>query len=65
MGAKIESRRVALVIKPPARSCARLKPGRVRVFEGDAVLLHGFIKKSEKIPLPDLKTAKQRKRLLK
>jgi Phage-related protein len=35
------------------------------VFEGDAVLLHGFIKKSEKTSLPDLKTAKQRKRLLK
>ena len=35
------------------------------VFEGDAVLLHSFIKKSEKTPLPDLKTAKLRKRLLK
>ena len=35
------------------------------VFKGDAVLLHGFIKKSEKTPLPDLKTAKQRKKLLK
>jgi phage-related protein len=35
------------------------------VFEGDAVLLHGFIKKSEKTPLPDLKTARQRKKLLK
>lgn len=35
------------------------------VFEADAVLLHGFIKKSEKTPLPDLKTAKQRKKLLK
>ena len=35
------------------------------VFHGDAVLLHGFIKKSEKTPLPDLKTAKQRKKLLK
>ena len=35
------------------------------VFEGDAVLLHGFVKKSDKTPLPDLKTARQRKRLLK
>ena len=35
------------------------------VFKVDAVLLHGFIKKSEKTPLPDLKTAKQRKKLLK
>ena len=35
------------------------------VFEGSAVLLHGFIKKGEKTPLPDLKTARQRKRLLK
>lgn len=35
------------------------------VFEGDAVLLHGFIKKSQRTPLPDLKTAKQRKSLLK
>ena len=35
------------------------------IFGGEAVLLHGFIKKSEKTPLPDLKTAKQRKKLLK
>lgn len=35
------------------------------VFSGDAVLLHGFIKKSQKTPLSDLKTAKQRKKLLK
>ena len=35
------------------------------IFEGDAVLLHGFIKKSEKTPLPDMKTARQRKKLLK
>ena len=35
------------------------------VFDGDAILLHGFIKKSEKTPLPDLKTASQRKKLLK
>src|SRR6478736_1254062 len=35
------------------------------VFEGDAVLLHGFIKKSGKTSLPDLKTARQRRKLLK
>jgi phage-related protein len=35
------------------------------VFSDDAVLLHGFIKKSQRTPLADLKTAKQRKNLLK
>lgn len=35
------------------------------VVEGNAVLLHGFIKKSDKTPLPDLKTARQRRKLLK
>lgn len=35
------------------------------VFEGEAILLHGFIKKSQKTALPDLKTARQRKKLLK
>lgn len=34
------------------------------VEEGVAVLLHGFIKKSQKTPAPDLKTAKDRKKLL-
>lgn len=34
------------------------------VFEGDAVLLHGFVKKSQKTPLSDLDTARQRKKLL-
>lgn len=31
------------------------------VFNGQMVLLHGFIKKSQKMPSVDLKTAKQRK----
>jgi phage-related protein len=35
------------------------------LFEGDAVLLHGFVKKTQKTPLQDLDTARQRKRLLK
>lgn len=35
------------------------------VVEGQAVLLHGFIKKSPKTPAPDLETAKQRRKLLK
>jgi phage-related protein len=35
------------------------------VVAGEAVLLHGFIKKSRKTALPDLKTARQRKALLK
>ena len=35
------------------------------VFNGDAVLLHGFVKKSQKTPLQDLDTARQRKKLLK
>ena len=34
------------------------------VIEGEAVLLHGFIKKSQKTPASDLKTADDRKRLL-
>ena len=34
------------------------------VEEGVAVVLHGFIKKSQKTPAPDLKTAKDRKKLL-
>ena len=32
--------------------------------EGVAVLLHGFIKKSQKTPAPDLTTAKDRRKLL-
>ncbi len=35
------------------------------VFDGEAVLLHGFFKKGEKTPLPELKAARQRKKLLK
>jgi phage-related protein len=35
------------------------------VVAGEAVLLHGFIKKSRKTALPDLKTARQCKALLK
>jgi phage-related protein len=31
-------------------------------FEGEAVLLHGFIKKSRETPLPDLRLARGRKR---
>ncbi|MFJ7283109.1 type II toxin-antitoxin system RelE/ParE family toxin [Pseudomonas sp. NPDC099000] len=31
------------------------------VSESDMVLLHGFIKKSQKTPAPDLATAKQRR----
>src|SRR5258706_7542916 len=34
-------------------------------FDGEAVLLHGFFKKGEKTPLPELKAARQRKKLLK
>jgi phage-related protein len=34
------------------------------IEEGTAVLLHGFIKKSQKTAVPDLKTAKDRKKLL-
>lgn len=34
------------------------------VEEGDAVLLHGFIKKSQKTPATELATALERKRLL-
>ncbi len=33
-------------------------------FEGEAVLLHGFIKKSQQTPLGELRLAKQRKREL-
>ena len=33
-------------------------------FEGEAVLLHGFIKKSRKAPLPELRLARSRKREL-
>jgi len=43
---------------------SRIATGIARVLftvEGDTmVLLHGFIKKSQKPPAPDLKTAKQR-----
>ena len=35
------------------------------VVAGEAVLVHGFIKKSRRTPLPDLKTARQRTALLK
>ena len=35
------------------------------VEAGEAVLLHGFVKQSRKTPLPDLKTARKRKALLK
>lgn len=34
------------------------------VEKGEAVLLHGFIKKSQKTPAPDLKLAKDRKKLV-
>ena len=34
-------------------------------FEGEAVLLHGFIKKSQETPLEDLRLARRRKRELK
>ena len=33
-------------------------------FEGEAVLLHGFIKKSRETPLPELRLARRRKREL-
>ena len=43
---------------------SRIATGIARVLftvEGDTmVLLHGFIKKSQKLPEPDLKTAKHR-----
>ena len=34
------------------------------MFEGEAVLLHGFIKKSQATPLQDLRLARRRKREL-
>lgn len=34
------------------------------IHEDQAVLLHGFVKKSRKIPKDDLDTAKRRKRLI-
>lgn len=34
------------------------------VHEGEAILLHGFVKKSRKIPKDDLDTARRRRRLL-
>lgn len=41
---------------------------RVRIFvtvlDRDIVLLHGFIKKTSKIPLPDLHLAKRRRDLV-
>jgi len=44
-------------------------PGRIArvfftTFEGEAVLLHGFIKKSQETPLPELRLARRRKREL-
>jgi phage-related protein len=46
----------------------RLKYGIARVLftidEGEAVLLHGFIKKSQKTPATDLGTAVERKKQL-
>jgi len=46
----------------------RLKDGIARVLftveGGEAVLLHGFIKKSQKIPAGELATALQRKKAL-
>ena len=33
-------------------------------FEDEAVLLHGFIKKSRETPLPELRLARRRKREL-
>ena len=35
------------------------------IDEGEAVLLHGFIKQSQKTPLPDMRLARRRKDLLK
>lgn len=47
---------------------ATLASGIARVFftmvENEAILLHGFIKKSEKTPLTELETARKRKRAL-
>jgi phage-related protein len=34
------------------------------MHDGDAILLHGFIKKDRKTPRPDLETAKKRMKLL-
>ena len=34
------------------------------IHEGEAVLLHGFVKKSRKIPKDDLDAARRRRRLL-
>ena len=46
-----------------------LASGIARVFftlvENEAILLHGFIKKSQKTPLTELETARKRKRALK
>jgi phage-related protein len=45
-----------------------LPSGIARVFftmiENEAILLHGFIKKSQKTPLGELETARKRKRTL-
>ena len=45
-----------------------LASGIARVFftmvENEAILLHGFIKKSQKTPLTELETARKRKRAL-
>ena len=47
---------------------ATLASGIARVFftvvENEAILLHGFIKKSQKTPLTELETARKRKRAL-
>lgn len=47
---------------------ATLASGIARVFftmvESEAILLHGFIKKSQKTPLTELETARKRKRAL-
>ena len=47
---------------------SRLPDGIVRIFfttgEGQMVLLHGFIKKSQRIPADDLELARRRLRML-
>ena len=42
----------------------RIARGFFATFEGEAVLLHGFIKKSQETPLAELRLARRRKREL-
>jgi phage-related protein len=47
-----------------ARLANRIARVLFATFESEAVLLHGFIKKSRETPLPELRLALRRKREL-